>query len=83
MALGYKPGGPEFVDWKSTLPFIIPAYAGIQVFFGHAVQAKMDAGPGLSPGQALRRHDKSHLRLEHALRFLEGTRYSNHPRKAH
>jgi len=44
MALGCKPGGPEFVDWKSTLPFIIPAYAGIHVFFGHAVQVKMDAG---------------------------------------
>ena len=26
--------GSEFVDWKSTLSFVIPAQAGIQVFFG-------------------------------------------------
>jgi len=34
---------------------VIPAYAGIQVFFGPAARAKMDAG--------LRRQDKPSLRL--------------------
>ena len=48
--------GSEFVDWKSTLSFVIPAQAGIQVFLGLAALAKMDAG--------LRRHDKSTLRLK-------------------
>ena len=47
--------GAEFVDWKSTLPCVIPAQAGIQ-FFGLAVRVKMDAG--------LRRHDKFSLRLK-------------------
>jgi len=46
--------GSEFVDWKA-LPFVIPAQAGIQVFFSLPTKPKMDAG--------LRRHDKSSFRL--------------------
>ncbi len=42
--LGCKPGGGYFVEWKSTLPSVIPASAGIQVLFGLAVKTKMVAG---------------------------------------
>lgn len=49
MILGPKPRDSEFVDWQSTLPFVIPAPAGIQVCFDAIVHAKIDAGP--------RRHD--------------------------
>ncbi len=55
MTLGFKPSGSEFVGWKSTLLFVIPAEAGIQVFFGLPTKPKMDAG--------LRRHNKFSLRL--------------------
>jgi len=48
--------GAEFVDWKSTLLSVIPAQAGIQVFFDLVASAKMDAG--------LRRHDKTSLLLK-------------------
>jgi len=30
MTIGFKPRGSEFVDWNSTLHFVIPAEAGIQ-----------------------------------------------------
>jgi len=53
MNLGFKLSGSEFVDWKSTHLFVIPAQAGIQVFFGLPTKPKMDSG--------LRRHDKSSL----------------------
>ena len=64
MTLNNTPKGSNFVDWKSTLYFIIPAQslprtrsgAGIQVFIGLAARAKMDAG--------MRRHDKSSLPLK-------------------
>jgi hypothetical protein len=73
MTLGFKLSGSEFVDWKSTHLFVIPAQslprtrsgAGIQVFFGLPTKPKMDAG--------LRRHDKSSLCLK--------ARDFNHPRK--
>jgi len=67
MPLGFKTRVSEFVDWKPTLPFVIPARAGIQDFFGLAVQAKMDAG--------LRRHDKPSLHLK--------ARCCNLPQKEH
>jgi len=38
------PRGSEYVDWKSALLFVIPAHAGIQVFFGLPTKPKMDAG---------------------------------------
>jgi hypothetical protein len=50
-----------------SLPFVISAQAGIQDFFGRAVQAKMDAG--------LRRHDKPSLHLK--------ARCCNLPQKEH
>ena len=56
MTLCLMRGGSEFVDWKSTFLSVIPAQAGIQVFFGLAELPKMDA--------SLRRHDKSSLRLK-------------------
>jgi len=64
MTLCLKRGGSEFVDWKSTLPSVIPAQAGIQVFFGLPTKPQMDAG--------FRRHDKPSLRLK--------ARDFNHPR---
>jgi hypothetical protein len=64
MSLDFKPRGSEIVDWKPTLPFVIPAQAGIQVFLAWQKRAKMDAG--------LRRHDKSSLRQKPSPRFLEG-----------
>jgi hypothetical protein len=73
MTLGFKPTGYESIDSKSTLPFVIPAQAGIQVFIGLATQAKMDAG--------LRRHDKSSLRFKPALSKIEAARKFKHPRK--
>jgi len=51
MSLGFQPRGSEIVDYKPTLPLVIPAQAGIQVALQK--RAKMDAG--------LRRHDKSSL----------------------
>jgi len=73
MTLCLKRGGSEFVDWKSTLPSVIPAQAGIQVFFGLAARAKMDAG--------LRRNDESSIRLKHVLSADEGARDFKYPRK--
>ena len=75
MSLDFKPRGSEFVDWKPTLPFVIPAQAGIQVFLAWQKRATMDAG--------LRRHDKSSLRQKPAPRFLEGAKDFNRPREGH
>jgi hypothetical protein len=57
MTLGFKPRRSEFVDWKSTLPFVIPAQAGIQVLSWPCSTSK-----GWILG--LRRHDKLSLRLK-------------------
>ena len=55
MTLGFKPRGSEFIDWNSTLHFVIPAQAGIQSLVNKP-KLNLDAG--------LRRHDKSSLRLK-------------------
>jgi len=65
--LRFKPRVREFVDYKSTLPAVIPAQAGNQVFFRFPTKPMMDAG--------LRRHDKSSLWLK--------VRDFNQPRKGH
>jgi hypothetical protein len=57
-------------------PSVIPAEAGIQVSWvvvSKSVRQRLDAGPVSRPGQALRRHDGSSLRLK--------ARDFNHPRE--
>ena len=49
MPLGFKPRGSSIVDWKSNLPFVIPAEAGIQVTDSvrHTVEKRyLDSGEG-------------------------------------
>ena len=55
MLFGARPMGSEFVDWKSTLPSVIPAEAGIQYFVLELI-SNLDAG--------FHRHDKSTIRLK-------------------
>jgi hypothetical protein len=46
----------EFVDWTSTLLFVIPAHAGIH--------AQFELGPTLNLDAGERRHDELSLRLK-------------------
>ena len=74
------------VDWKSTFFSVIPALIVTWIPFSNGMTdavRHLEAGPGSSPGQALRRHDEPSLRLKPVLSTIEGARDFNHPQERH
>ena len=80
MSLGSK---PTDIDWKSTVPSVFPAKAGIQALRDYRSISTLDARWSLPPTLIGGGHDGSFLCLKHALSAVERTMDFNHPREQH